>query len=96
MKRLILPMSVLLSAAAVSLARAEWPVTIIADADDTPIKDLRNSTSAPDLGYAGAMLESSTLISEAYCIAPRAFSASSTAPKAATRPSAVSSCRPSM
>ena len=75
MKRLILPMSVLLSAAAVSLARAEWPVTIIADADDTPIKDLRNSTSAPDLGYAGAMLESSTLISEWFYISNRVESA---------------------
>ena len=75
MKRLILPMSVLFATAAVSLARAEWPVTIIADADDTPIKDLRNSTSAPDLGYAGAMLESSTLISEWFYISNRVESA---------------------
>ena len=75
MKRLILPMSVLFAAAAVSSARAEWPVTIIADADDTPIKDLRNSTSAPDLGYAGAMLESSTLISEWFYISNRVESA---------------------
>ena len=64
------------SAAALALSsQAEWPVTIIADADDTPIKDLRNSTSAPDLGYAGAMLESSTLISEWFYISNRVESA---------------------
>jgi hypothetical protein len=56
-------------------SQAEWPVTIIADADDTPIKDLRNSTSAPDLGYAGAMLESSTLIAEWFYISNRVESA---------------------
>ena len=61
--------------AAATVAQAEWPVTIIADADDTPIKDLRNSTSAPDLGYAGAMLESSTLIAEWFYISNRVESA---------------------
>ena len=64
------------SVAALALSsQAEWPVTIIADADDTPIKDLRNSTSAPDLGYAGAMLESSTLIAEWFYISNRVESA---------------------
>lgn len=33
------------------------PVPIEIDAEYVPIKDMRNSTSAPDLGYAGAMLE---------------------------------------
>ena len=61
--------------AAATVAQAEWPVTIIADADDTPIKDLRNSTSAPDLGYAGAMLESSTLVAEWFYISNRVESA---------------------
>jgi hypothetical protein len=64
------------SVAALALSsQAEWPVTIIADADDAPIKDLRNSTSAPDLGYAGAMLESSTLIAEWFYISNRVESA---------------------
>ena len=64
------------SVAALALSsQAEWPVTIIADADDTPIKDLRNSTSAPDLGYAGAMLESSTLVAEWFYISNRVESA---------------------
>ena len=66
------------SAAAVvaaAAARAAWPITIEVDADAEPIKDLRNSTSAPDLGYAGAMLESSTLVSEWFYISNRVESA---------------------
>ena len=56
-------------------AHAEWPVTIMVDAGETPIKDLRDSSSAPDLGYAGAMLESSTLIAEWFYISNRVESA---------------------
>ena len=65
------------SAAAVVAAtlHAAWPVTMEVDADAEPIKDLRNSTSAPDLGYAGAMLESSTLVSEWFYISNRVESA---------------------
>ena len=61
---------------AVFSARGEekkpWPITAEVDAEAAPVKDLRNSTSAPDLGYAGAMLESSTLISEWFYISNRA------------------------
>lgn len=55
--------------------RQTWPVPIEVDADAEPIKDLRNSTSAPDLGYAGAMLETSTLMSEWFYISNRVESA---------------------
>ena len=61
--------------AAAATVRADWPITIEVDADAEPIKDLRNSTSAPDLGYAGAMLESSTLVSEWFYISNRVESA---------------------
>ena len=61
--------------AAAATVRADWPITIGVDADAEPIKDLRNSTSAPDLGYAGAMLESSTLVSEWFYISNRVESA---------------------
>ena len=63
------------AAVAAAVSHAEWPITIEVDADAEPIKDLRNSTSAPDLGYAGAMLESSTLVSEWFYISNRVESA---------------------
>ena len=66
--------SVLIAAVAVE-ALAGWPITIEVDATERPIKDLRDSTSAPDLGYAGAMLETSTQISEWFYISNRVESA---------------------
>ena len=63
------------AAAAAATLHAAWPITMEVDADAEPIKDLRNSTSAPDLGYAGAMLESSTLVSEWFYISNRVESA---------------------
>ena len=63
------------AAAAAASLQAEWPITMEVDADAEPIKDLRNSTSAPDLGYAGAMLESSTLVAEWFYISNRVESA---------------------
>lgn len=56
-------------------AKKPWPITAEVDAEAAPVKDLRNSSSAPDLGYAGAMLESSTLISEWFYISNRVESA---------------------
>ena len=73
MKRIVL--SALLLAAVAAASRAEWPVPILVDAAETPIKDLRDSTSAPDLGYAGAMLETSTELSEWFYVSNRAESA---------------------
>ncbi len=67
-------LSVIIAFAAAE-ARAAWPITILIDADEAPIKDMRDSTSAPDLGYAGAMLESSTLIAEWFYISNRVESA---------------------
>ena len=56
--------------------KKRWvPVTIEVSDDIEPIKDLRNSTSAPDLGYAGAMLESTTLVAEWFYISNRVESA---------------------
>jgi len=56
--------------------KKRWvPVTIEVSDDIEPIKDLRNSTSAPDLGYAGAMLETSTLVAEWFYISNRVESA---------------------
>ena len=63
------------AAVAATAANAAWPVTIEVDAHAEPIKDLRNSTSAPDLGYAGAMLESTTLVAEWFYISNRVESA---------------------
>jgi hypothetical protein len=60
---------------AFSLYGASWPQPIKVDAQITPIKDMRDSTSAPDLGYAGAMLETSTLIAEWFYISNRVESA---------------------
>ncbi|MBO5774832.1 MAG: hypothetical protein J6R63_02285 [Kiritimatiellae bacterium] len=74
MKFFILPLFMAFAAIAPSGLWA-WPATILVDANDTPIKDLRNSTSAPDLGYAGAILEQSTLISEWFYISNRVESA---------------------
>ena len=56
--------------------KKRWvPVTIEVSDDIEPIKDLRNSTSAPDLGYAGAMLETTTLVAEWFYISNRVESA---------------------
>ena len=52
-------------------AKKPWPLPIEVNVNDTPIKDLRNSSSAPDLGYAGAMLEVSTLVAEWFYISNR-------------------------
>lgn len=62
-------------AAAGAEVQKSWPVPILVDESAEPIKDLRNSSSAPDLGYAGAMLESSTLVSEWFYISNRVESA---------------------
>ena len=51
------------------------PITIEIDAEEAPIKDMRNSTSAPDLGYAGAMLECGTTVAEWFYISNRVESA---------------------
>ena len=51
------------------------PITIEIDAGEAPIKDMRNSTSAPDLGYAGAMLEYGTTVAEWFYISNRVESA---------------------
>lgn len=56
-------------------AKKPWPLPIEVNINDTPIKDLRNSSSAPDLGYAGAMLEVSTLVAEWFYISNRVESA---------------------
>ena len=55
--------------------KKRWPLPIEIDAAAEPIKDLRNSSSAPDLGYAGAMLEMSTLVAEWFYISNRVESA---------------------
>ena len=73
MKRIVL--AALLLAAAAPAACAGWPVPILVDAGETPIKDLRDSSSAPDLGYAGAMLETNTDIAEWFYISNRVESA---------------------
>ena len=69
----------LVSCAVVAMAAVEALVagilTIVVDVDMEPIKDLRNSSSAPDLGYAGAMLETSTLVAEWFYISNRVESA---------------------
>ena len=62
-------------AAAGAEAKKPWPLPIEIDAEAEPIKDLRNSSSAPDLGYAGAMLETSTLVAEWFYISNRVESA---------------------
>ena len=57
MRMSILVLSVGALITAVGAEKKQGPITIEIDAEEAPIKDLRNSTSAPDLGYAGAMLE---------------------------------------
>lgn len=52
-----------------------WPMPIEISTGDRPLKDMRASTSAPDLGYAGAMLEWSTENSEWFYISNRVESA---------------------
>ena len=61
--------------AAVAAEKKPWPLPIEVDAAAEPIKDLRNSSSAPDLGYAGAMLETSTEVAEWFYISNRVESA---------------------
>ncbi len=61
--------------AAMAAEKKPWPLPIEVDAAAEPIKDLRNSSSAPDLGYAGAMLETSTLVAEWFYISNRVESA---------------------
>ena len=72
-------MKKLVSCAVVAMAAVEALVAgilpIEVDVDMEPIKDLRNSSSAPDLGYAGAMLETSTLVAEWFYISNRVESA---------------------
>ena len=61
--------------AAIAAEKKPWPLPIEVDAAAEPIKDLRNSSSAPDLGYAGAMLETSTEVAEWFYISNRVESA---------------------
>ena len=72
-------MKKLVSCAVVAMAAVEALVAgilpIEVDVEMEPIKDLRNSSSAPDLGYAGAMLETSTLVAEWFYISNRVESA---------------------